>query len=74
MERVRGAIANHEAGRGEDLSLPLLRNIRDELVRLSSELAPARFQPSYPRFILDWPDDHGLIKQLSELAYHYSKL
>lgn len=74
IKRVDEAIANHQRGQPEDLSVPMLINIRAELVNMQESLAPATFRPSFGRFILDWPDQHGLIQQLSNVAYEYGRL
>ena len=74
IKRVDEAIANHQGGQPEDLSVPMLINIRAELVNMQGALAPGTFRPSFGRFILDWPDQHGLIQQLSNVAYEYERL
>jgi hypothetical protein len=73
LKRVDSAIQNHKDGKPEDLSLPMLLRIRSDLWQMVAALSPAVFKPSYPRFILDWPDEHGLIRQLSEVAYEYDR-
>lgn len=30
--------------------------------------------PGYSRFILDWPDDEGLVEELVNIAYQYGKV
>ncbi|MDU5455478.1 MAG: hypothetical protein E6095_18435 [Pseudescherichia vulneris] len=38
------------------------------------EMNPDFYMPQYPRFILDWPDDEGLIEELINIAYQYGKI
>lgn len=74
IDRVDLAIRNHEQNKPEDLSIPLLRKVREELVQMKAALSPSVFCPSYGRFVLDWPDEHGLIRQLSDVSYEYERL
>ena len=74
LERVDLAIRNHEKSIPDDLSIPMLTKIRQELLQMKAALTPSSFRPSYPRFLLDWPDEHGLIAQLSKIAYDYDRL
>ena len=74
LERVDQAICNHEHNVPEDLSLPILNRIRNELLQMLEKLSPSQFRPTYGRFILDWPDEHGLIKTLSDVEYEYERI
>jgi hypothetical protein len=74
ISRIDSAIINHEQNKPEDLSVPLLRKVRVELLQMKDALSPSIFLPSYARFILDWPAEHGLVKQLSDVAYQYGRL
>lgn len=74
IDRVDLAIRNHEQKKAEDLSIPLLRKVREELVQMKAALSPSVFRPSYGRFVLDWPDEHGLVRQLSDVGYQYERL
>jgi hypothetical protein len=74
IDRVDLAIRNHEQNMPEDLSVPMLRTVREELFQMKAALSPSIFRPSYGRFVLDWPDEHGLVRQLSELGYQYERL
>jgi hypothetical protein len=74
IDRVDVAIRNHEQNRPEDLSIPMLRKVREELVQMKAALSPSVFRPTYGRFVLDWPDKHGLIRLLSDLEYQYERL
>ena len=33
----------------------------------------AVFRPSYGRFLLDWPDEHGLVKYLLGVSQDYER-
>jgi len=74
IARVEKAVLNHKNREPEDLSLAMLENIRVELIKMKMAMSPSRFQPTYGRFIIDWPDEHGLVKKLSELNYQYGRL
>jgi hypothetical protein len=74
IKRVDQAIDNHSQGKAEDLSIPMLNRIQQELKQMEISLSPPKFKPTYGRFILDWPDEHGLIKMLSEVACEYGRL
>ena len=72
--KVEAAINAHEKGEPADLSIPFLKNVRGELTKMSETLKPSNFKPSYPKFMMDWADEHGLVKYLSEVAYQYGRL
>jgi hypothetical protein len=74
ITKVDDAIASHERGEPADLSIPMLQKVKTELVKMRENLKPSVFKPSYPRFVLDWPDEHGLVAYLSEVAYQYSRI
>jgi hypothetical protein len=74
IERVDKAISQHEDGQPADLSLPLLTKVRDELEKMLEALSPSKYRPTYGRFILDWPDEHGLVGYLTEVGYQYGRL
>ncbi len=71
IERVELAIARHKRGQDEDLSVPVLENVRQELTVMAEMLDVEQFDPGFPRFILDWPDEHGLIQYLIGIASRY---
>jgi len=74
IERVDHAIDNHRKGQPDDLSIALLAKVRLELVNMKEALSPAIFMPSFGRFVLDWPDKHGLIQLLAQVSYEYGRL
>jgi hypothetical protein len=74
IARIDLAILNHQQNKAEDLSIPMLRKVREELIQMKTVLSPSVFRPSYGRFILDWPDEHGLVRQLSDVGYQYERL
>lgn len=66
--QVEAAINVHERLGNGPFSVGVLRNALNELNRMESS---AEFEPSYPRFLLDWEDSSGALGTLlSELAYH----
>ncbi len=74
LARVDEAIRCHHQGEPADLSIPLLQSVRRELQKMQQVLDPAVFSPSYGRFILDWPDEHGLVSFLLEVDYQYGRI
>lgn len=64
---VRAAIEQHERG---DRQAPLSRRVLEQVLAELGEMerSPA-FEPKYPRFVLDWPDETGLVKQLIVAAH-----
>lgn len=73
LERVDEATANHLAGRSDDLSIGTLENVKRDLERMLQALDKTKFSPSYSRFILDWPDEHGLIDFLLGVSQNYKR-
>ena len=74
IDRVDLAILNHQQNKPEDLSISLLLKVREELIQMKNALSPSLFRPSYGRFVLDWPDEHGLVRDLSDVGYQYERL
>lgn len=74
IDRVDLAILNHDQNRPEDLSIPLLGKVREELIQMNTALSPSVFRPSYGRFVLDWPDERGLVRLLSDVGHQYERL
>jgi hypothetical protein len=70
IEAVDRAIADHIAERPAPLSKILLINVRAELLAMSGD---ASHTPTYPRFVLDWPEDSDLKNTLIQLAYQYGR-
>lgn len=73
LERVDEAIANHGANSPEDLSVKVLRRVKDELEQMVTVLDSTKYKPSYGKFILDWPDEHGLIDVLLGASQDYQR-
>ena len=67
------AVENHKAGKPEDLNLEVLANVRQELEKMAATLDSARYSPSYGRFLLDWPDEHGLVDYLLTAGQEYRR-
>lgn len=74
LDEVTEALAKHMQGAPAPLSSALLAQVQKELETMRQVMNPAAFKPGYPRFLLDWPDETGLVERLSELAYAYGKL
>ena len=74
IQRLVLAKENHEKGRSEDLSIEMIDRIIYEIQIMMTALSPQVFRPTFDKFILDWPDELGLISLLSELSYRYQRL
>lgn len=72
-KKVDAAIAAHQGGKPADLSVPLLTKVKSELGQMSSALSSDTYRPAFGRIILEWPDEHGLVKFLLEVEYQYNR-
>ena len=71
IERVDLAIINHQKGNPEDLNIAILNRVRNDLLQMSKVLNKDCFQASYGRFLVDWPDEHGLVELLLQVFQNY---
>jgi len=74
FKKVVDAIIRHERNEVAPLSIQVLIQVKKELEEMIRVMDPKVYMPGYPRFILDWPDDDGLIDELINLAYQYGKI
>lgn len=74
IARIDRAIARHEGGEPEDLNVELLREVRREIVSMRDARDAGVFSPGYARFLLDWPDEHGLVQMLVDLSHKYKQV
>lgn len=74
IEKINDAIEKHSRGEPADLSISMLKKIKVEVEKMKEELKPSIFKPTYTRFVMDWPDEHGLVGFLTELAYQYGRI
>ena len=74
LDRLDQAAKNHDDGVPEDLSPAMLAKIMDEVQQMLEALSNKQFKPSFGRFVLDWPDEHGLVDGLLKLLESYSRL
>ncbi len=74
LERLTQAATNHESGIAEDLSPAMIATVRREVEQMREALSNKQFKPSFGRFVLDWPDEHGLVDGLLKLLESYSRL
>jgi len=51
-----------------------LVKIKKELEEILRVMDPNFYMPGYSRYILDWPDDDGLIEELINVSYQYGKI
>lgn len=73
IECINDALAAHQKGHNAPFSPKLLAQIQHELQAMRSTLQSRNFAPVYPRFLLDWPGDEQLVRELIQLAYDYKK-
>lgn len=74
LKKVIKAISRHERNETAPLSIQVLMQVRTELDEMIKFMNPKIYMPGYPRFILDWPDEEGLIEELVDVAYQYGKI
>ena len=74
LKKVINAIDRHERNELAPLSIQVLIQIKKELEEMVSTMNPEVYKPGYPRFILDWPDEDGLIEELVDVAYQYNNM
>lgn len=73
IARVRKAIDNHRSGKPECLDIPALQQVMVELIKMVKTLDSKKYSPSYGRFLLDWPDNNGLVDYLLDVSHKYKK-
>lgn len=74
LKKVVDTISRHERNEAAPLSIQVLLQIKKELEEMIRTMDQKIYTPGYPRFILDWPDEDGLIDELVNLAYKYGKI
>lgn len=67
---VEQRIEDHQSGRDAPFSAAFLVQVRNELRTMTQD---PDYEPKYPRFLLDWPDETGLKAMLMDLAYRFSR-
>ncbi|WP_315281102.1 hypothetical protein [Prevotella pallens] len=75
LDKVNKEIENSRIGKDTDRELPIamLLNIKLELTKMLEILDKTKYQPSYPRFLLDYPDNK-LADILLNVSYKYKKM
>lgn len=74
LKKIDDAISRHARNEAAPLSIQVLSQVKKELEEMIKVMDPKSYIPGYPRFILDWPDENGLIDELINLAYQYEKI
>lgn len=74
LDRLDQAAKNHENGVADDLSPSMVAEVRNEVQQMLEALSNKQFKPSFGRFVLDWPDEHGLVDGLLKLLESYLRL
>ena len=75
LDKVNKEIENSRIGKDTDGELPIamLLNIKLELTKMLEILDKTKYQPSYPRFLLDYPGTK-LADILLDVSYKYKKM
>ena len=74
IKKIDDAINRHERSEVAPLSFQALMQVKEELEEMKRVMNPKVYMPGYPRFILDWPDEDGLIAELINISYLYGKI
>lgn len=74
IKKIDDAINWHERNKVAPLSLKVLMQVKKELEEMKRVMDPKIYMPAYLRFILDWPDEDGLIDELIHISYLYGKI
>ncbi|WP_168415943.1 hypothetical protein [Erwinia amylovora] len=74
LKKVLDANIQHERNEAAPLSIQTLIQVKKELEEMIRVMDPKVYMPGYPRYILDWPDEDGLIEELVNVAYLYGKI
>jgi len=48
--------------------------VKKELEEMIKVMDSKAYMPGYAHFILDWPDEDGLIEELVDVPYQYEKI
>lgn len=74
LDAVEAAIKAHSVGADDaPLSVTMLTRVRSELEKMREQMSSRDYSPTYPRFVMDWPDESGLVKLLIDVAYEYGR-
>lgn len=74
IKKVVDAISRHERNEKAPLSIHALTQVKKELEEMIKVMNPKVYMPAYPRFIIDWPGEDVLIKELVHVAALYEKI
>lgn len=74
LKDVHAAVDLHQKGLPAPFSISFLHNVQAELEMMAEAMDPKIYQPSYPRFVLDWPEDSALADKLLSASYLYGKI
>lgn len=73
IKQVVDAISRHERNEEAPLSIHALAQVKKELEEMIRVMNPKVYIPAYPRFIIDWPGEDSLIRELVHIAALYEK-
>lgn len=71
---VQAAIELHQKGLPAPFSIRFLGNVKTELEKMAAIIDPRIYRPSYPRFVLDWPEDSALGDRLLSASDLYGRI
>lgn len=74
LAAVEAAIVLHENEEPAPFSIHFLMNTKNELEKMISIMDPRIYKPTYPRFVIDWPESSTLAEHLLEASYYYGKI
>lgn len=74
LDRVKKELLDYDIKDHDsyDLSKSALYNIKSELEKMLNTMNKSKYQPSYSRFLLDYPETE-LTKYLIEVSYLYKQ-
>ena len=67
-------INKHSINKQGEYNMNILMNCLDEIQKMSNIRDSSKYQPSYPKFILDWPEHSELGEKLLKIVNYYERL
>lgn len=74
LSKIDDAVNRNERNEKAPISISALIEVKKELEEMKRVMDPKIYMPGYPRFILDWPDEDGLVDELVNISYLYAKI
>ena len=73
ISQLDKAISNRDKSNSEEISLDVLLSIKKEIVKMQNVLDSSKYMPTYGRFLVDYPDESGLVDFLLRVSQEYKK-